>query len=232
MNIWTKIASLILRNKIIFIILIILTTALFITQWKNVKISYTTKSILPDDDPYAIEFAKFKSKFRNENNIILIGVNDKNLFTKEKFNAWSTLSDNFEKLPEVEKVISLKNLQLLVNDTVNKKFILKNLINSDIKTDKEAQNLKTKLSDSLPFYEGIIFNKNSGALQTIVVLKKEIATSKKRIGFAINTVKPMLDDFQKKNHLKVHTSGLLYIKALNAKVLEKELPLFIVLSLL
>jgi predicted RND superfamily exporter protein len=232
MNIWAKLAGIILRNKLFFLLFIAGTTVFFVSQWKYVRISYTQKSILPDDDPYAKEYAQFRKIFNNDNNLILIGIKDSTLFTKEKLNLWNRLANDFSQFDEVEQVFSIANLKILKKDTVHQKFILQDFLQNPLKSDAEALSVKNKLFDSLPFYQGFIYNKETGAVQTIVALKKEIAKSKKRIGFIINKVKPLLDTYKNKYGLDIKTSGLIYIKALNAKVLEKEIPLFIILSLL
>jgi len=232
MNIWAKLAGIILRNRLLFLLLIVVTTGFFMSQWKYVKISYTQKSILPDDDPYSKEYARFKKIFNNDNNLILVGIKDSTLFTKDKLNAWNELSKKFKEFDEIEQVFSIENLKILQKDTAQQKFVLKNLLQHPVKNDAKALALKAKLFDSLPFYEGIIYNKETGAVQTMVALKKEVAKSRKRINFINNKIKPLLTDFKKQAHLDIKTSGLLYIKALNAKVLEKEIPLFIGLSLL
>ncbi len=232
MNIWAKIAGIILRNKLFFLLFILSTTAFFVSQWKYVRISYTQKSILPDDDPYAQEYARFRKVFNNDNNLILIGIKDSTLFTKEKLKAWNDLSRKLKQFEEVEQVFSIENLKILQKDTLHQKFVLQNLLQKPVQTDEEARVIQSKLFDSLPFYEGIIYNKQTGAVQTMVALKKEIAKSRKRIGFIVNKIKPLLDQYRNEWHLDLKTSGLIYIKALNAKVLEKEIPLFIGLSLL
>ncbi len=232
MNFWNRIARLILRNKLIFLLLIVATTVFFITQWKNVAITYTQKSILPADDPYAQEYARFRKVFKNDNNLILIGLKDSTLFTKDKLNAWDSLAYKIGQYPEVAQVLSIGNLRLLKKDTTHQKFYLDSLIKSPVKSDEEALWVKHKLFDSLPFYDGLIYNKTSGAVQTVVSIKKDILKSKKRVDFVVNTLKPLLDKFEAKHQMDLKTSGLVYIKSLNAKVLEKEIPFFIILSLL
>ncbi len=232
MNLWNKIAGLILRNKLLFLLLITGMTVFFVTQWKNVAISYTQKSILPADDPYAQEYARFRKVFKNDNNLILIGLKDSTLFTKDKLNAWNDLAAQIQKYPEVDQVIAIGNLKLLKKDTTHQKFYLDRLIKKPVSSDKEAQWVKHKLFDSLPFYDGLIYNKQTGAVQTVVSIKKEILLSKKRVDFVVKTLKPLLDQFETDHGLDLKTSGLLYIKSLNAKVLEKEIPFFIILSLL
>lgn len=231
MNFWAKLAGIILRNKLVFIFLLLIVTGFFTSQWKYVKISYTQDSILPKDDPYAIEYARFKSKFPNDNNLILIAIKDSSLFTKDKLNAWNNLSNDLLQFPEVEQVFSVGTLKLLQKDTLNKRFVLKDLHKGTIQSDAQALQLKHKLFDSLPFYEGFVFNKKTGAVQTIVALKKSVAKTKKRIDFIVTKVAPLLKKYEDTDHLDIKKSGLLYIRTMNAKVLEKEIPFFIGFSL-
>ena len=229
MGFWDRIARLILRNRVTFLILITVVTLFFVSQWRYVTVSYVQKSILPENDPYQQEYIQFKKVFKNDNNLILLGIKDSTLFTKEKLNAWNNLSKKFLSFPEVEQVISIENLRILQKDTTNQKFVLKNFLQNPINSDAEAQTVKKRLSDSLPFYNGLIYNEN-GAVQTIIALKKDIVNSKKRVSFIINKVKPIIEEFEKQTQTDVKTSGLIYIKSLNAIVLKKEIPLFIILS--
>ncbi len=232
MDFWSKVAGVILRNKVVFILLILLTTIFMATQWKYVKISYEQKSILPDSNPFVKEYNKFKSVFPNDNSLILVGIKDENLFTKNKLEKWNELFDKISRFNEVESVISLGNLKILSKDTLKKEFVFKKLIKGEIKSDEEAQLLKSKLFDSLPFYDGIIYNKKTGAVQSVITLKKEIVNSEKRAKFIINKLKPLLNQYKKEVFPKMHTSGLIYIKTLDAEIITKEIPFFIGLTLL
>ena len=230
MGFWDRIARLILRNRLVFLALIVVVTLFFVAQWRYVSVSYTQKSILPEEDPYQQEYLQFKKVFKNDNNLILLGIKDTTLFTKDKLNAWNNLSKKLRSFPEVAQVISIENLNVLQKDTTHQKFVLKKFLQKPINSDAEAQEIKRRLFDSLPFYDGLIYNK-IGAVQTIVALKKDIINSKKRVSFIINKVKPLIEDFEKQTHTDIKASGLIYIKSLNAIVLKKEIPLFIFLSL-
>ncbi len=202
-----------------------------VNQWKNVKISYTQKSILPETSEYVKEYKRFKSKFPNDNNIILIGVKDSLLFTKDKLNKWNSFSAEIEKFDEIEGVISINNLKILKKDTLNKVFVFSKLLSKTIKSDKEADNIKKKLFDSLPFYKNIIYNKNSGAVQMIISLKKDIVESKKRVDFIKNKLIPVIKKYKKSSFPNLHTSGLIYIKTLDSQIIKNEIPLFLGLTL-
>ncbi len=232
MNLWSKLAGIILRNKIIFIFLILGTTTFFVFQWKYVKVSYSQNSILPKENPYVIEYNQFKNRFGNDNNMVLIGVKDSSLFTAKKINAWNQLAKKIKDFPQIAQVVSIENLKVLQKDTLNQKFALAEFHQGTIKSDQEAFLLKKRLFDSLPFYENIVYNKKSGAVQTVFSLKKDIVNTKKRVDFIVNQIKPLVDNFSKEQNLDVHTSGLLYIKSLDAVTLKNEIPLFLGLTLL
>ena len=232
MDFWSKVAGVILRNKMLFILLILANTIFMATQWKYVKISYEQKSILPDTNPYVVEYKKFKSKFPNDNSLILVGIKDLDLFTKEKLQKWNQLFDSISKFKEVENVISLANLKVLSKDTLKHQFVYKNLIDHPIQSDKEAKSIKSKLFDSLPFYNGVIYNKKTEAIQSLITLKKEIVNSEKRAQFITKKLKPLLDSLKKEHFKNLHVSGLIYIKTLDAEIIKKEIPFFIGLTLL
>jgi len=232
MNFWDKLARIILRNKPLFLFLIVAISLFFVTQWRYVSVSYTQKSILPKDDPYAQEYARFRKVFKGENNLILLGLKDSTLFTKDKLNTWNALSKQLKSYPEVAQVVSIENLKILKKDTAHQKFVLEKFLKSPVYSDAEALLVKKRLFDSLPFYDGFIYNKKTGAVQTLVALKKEIVNSKRRVTFITDTLEPLLKQFEQKLHSDIKASGLVYIKSLNAKVLEKEIPFFIILSLL
>ncbi len=232
MNFWDKLARIILRNKALFLFLIIVISLFFMTQWRYVSVSYTQKSILPKDDPYAQEYARFRKVFKSDNNLVLLGIKDSSFFTKDKLNAWLALSKKIRSYPEVEQVVSIENLKVLQKDTTNQKFVLRDFLSGPVQSDAEASLIRKRLFDSLPFFDGLIYNKKSGAILTFVTIKSSIITSKKRVSFVSETLKPLIENFEQQMHSDIKASGLVYIKSLNARVLEKEIPFFIILSLL
>ncbi len=231
MDFWSRVARIILRNRWLFILLILANTVYMATQWKNVGISYTQKSILPDNHPDVIQYKKFKKEFPNDNSTILIGLKDSLLFTANKLNKWNKLAKEISSFKEVEGVLAIGNLKVLKKDTLHKKFVFEKLVAGEIKSDVKAQQLKTKIFDSLPFYEGIVYNKKTGAVQTIISLKKEVVDSKKRAEFITKKLVPLLEKYTS-DFPQMHESGLIFVKTLDAEIIKKEIPLFIGLTLL
>ena len=69
-NFWEFISKLILKNRIIFILLIIALTIFFSSHWKNVQFTFTEANLLPADHPENIKYSSFKNYFGEEGNII------------------------------------------------------------------------------------------------------------------------------------------------------------------
>ena len=108
---WEIVARLILRNRIVILIAVVLTTVLFSMQWNKMRFTYTEANLLPDDHPINLEYNHFLDIFGEEGNLIVMGVKDSTLLTVEKLNAWNTFSKSFDGHPNVEAVITIKDLQ-------------------------------------------------------------------------------------------------------------------------
>ena len=229
---WDIVARLILRNKIVILIGIISVTIFFSLQWENMRFSFTEANLLPDDHEANITYKKFLKTFGEEGNLIVIGVKDSTLFTVEKLNAWNKLSDDFKACKEVEMVVSIKDLQKLVKDTVNEKFVLEPFIKDSISTEKQVKDLEYDLFNKYPFYDNFLYNKETKAIRTAIYLKKDIVNTAARKDFVISVLQPKIEAFEKANNLHVRVSGMPYIRTLNSQNIVDEIGLFIGAALL
>ncbi|MGJ8591177.1 MAG: efflux RND transporter permease subunit [Aquaticitalea sp.] len=224
---WEIVASLILRNRIGILIGIILMTVFFGFQWKNMRFTYTEANLLPDDHEVNITYNEFLNIFGEEGNLIVLGIKDSTLFTVEKLNAWNKLADNFKKYPEVETVLSIKDLQKLVKNTEKEKFELKPFIKDSIHSKVQIDTLEQELFEQYPFYDNFLFNKKTKTIRTAIYLKKEIVNTPQRKDFVLNDLEPTISAFEQKQHMDVRVSGMPYIRTLNAQVIVDEIPWFI-----
>ena len=86
-KIWGILARVILRNRILFLLLILLNTLFLSTQWKHMKFSYTEANLLPKNHSYNLAYDDFTKVFGKEGSLILIAVNDSRLIELDNFNA-------------------------------------------------------------------------------------------------------------------------------------------------
>ena len=228
---WETVARLILRNRIGIILVIVGFTFLFSLQWEKMRFTYTEANLLPDDHEVNINYNNFLKTFGDEGNLIVLGVKDSALFTVENLNAWNKLSSDFIYYEEVETVISIKDLQKLVKNTKNKQFELKPFIKDSIKTLEEITILQDELFEKYPFYDNFLFNKNSKVVRSAIYLDKRIVNTSDRKDFVMNTLIPIIKDFESATNLDVRVSGMPYIRTLNSQNIIDEIGKFILAAL-
>ena len=231
-NFWDVVARLILRNKIGILIIILLTTIFFSRQWDNMRFTYTEANLLPDDHPVTVTYNDFLKIFGEEGNLIVLGVKDSSLFTIENLNAWNNFSEQFKAFDEVETVISLKDLQKLKKDTKQERFVLEPFITDSISSIEEIERLQDDLFKKYPFYDNFLFNKETKTIRTAIYLKKDIVNTAARKDFVFNDLMPIIKTFEETNNLDVRTSGMPYVRTLNAQNIVDEIGIFIGAALL
>ncbi len=230
-NFWTKTARIILRNRILILIGIAAVTVFFGFQWQNMRFSNTEANLLPDDHPANLEYDAFLDLFGEEGNAIVLAVNDPTLFTPEKFNRWNILSKQLAAFPEVEFVVSTENLQELVKDNEQQEFILTPFLTAEPENQQVLDSLKQHLFNDLPFYDQLLFNKDTETLRTIVYMDKDIVNTSVRKDFILNDFSNLVYNFENDTALDVHVSGMPYIRTMNAQNIIDEIGMFITAAL-
>ncbi len=227
MSFWTKVAGIILRNRYLVLIIIAGITTFLASQMKYMKFSYTEANLLPENHIANLEYNTFLEIFGEEGNLVILGVKDPTIFTPKKFNAWNNLVAKFDKREEIDFTLSIADVQELKKDKKNRKFILEPLYEKDPTSEKEVLAIKKQLFEKLPFYDNLLYNKETGTLQTAIYIKKEIINTKARRTFIFNYLKPTIEQFEKETGLNVRVSGMPYIRTLNAKNIKDEMQLFV-----
>ena len=171
---WDYIARLILRNRIGLLIMILLFTVFMAFQWKNMRFSFTEANLLPDDHIVNQEYNSFLEKFGEEGNLIVVGFKDSTFFTKKNVALWEEFIAEIKKDKAVELTLSIEDLKVLKKDTVNQKLQLVPFINNASLTDAYLKEKEKELFNDLPFYEGMLFNKETGSVRFAIYLDKKI----------------------------------------------------------
>ncbi|QED38734.1 MMPL family transporter [Antarcticibacterium arcticum] len=228
---WNSIARVILRNRLVIIAIIVGITIFMATQWQHMRFSYTEANLLPDDHPVNLVYNDFLDKFGEEGNVIMLAVNDPSLFTTPKFKAWEELAKTLENYPAVENVISLGNLQKLQKFEDPKRFEMVPFVGDRDWDEATVDSLQKELFTAMPFYENLIYSTHSQTVQTVIYLNEQIVNSEERKVFVLEELQPLIENFEEENDLKVHVSGMPYIRTLNAQNIIDEIGLFIVAAL-
>ena len=229
---WSALARFILRNRTFLLILIAVITFGLSTQWVNMRFSTTEANLLPDDHVVNLEYNTFLNKFGEEGNLVILGVKDSTLFTPEKFQAWNKLSQDILKFEEIDFTISVGDLLKLEKRKDTTAFRLVPFIKDSIFTDKNLKNYQYELFNKLPFYKGLVYSPNKQSIRTAIYMDKSIINTSVRRDFIIDDLIPIINKFEEDTGIKVHTSGMPYIRTLNAQNIIDEIGLFVGAALL
>jgi uncharacterized protein len=230
---WEFVARIVLKNRITILTVILGLTVFFALQWKNLGMTYTEANLLPKKHIVNQQYEDFLNKFGEEGNLIVIGFQDKTFFTPKAFVAWNELMTGLKNTKEVELVVGINDLKKLQKDTIAQKFELVSLIDQSKTVNPDyLQEIKHELFDNLPFYEGLLFNKKSGSIRSVVYLDKKIVNTAYRKTFIIESLIPKIETFEKTTGIDLRVSGMPYIRTINAENMKGEIGLFIGAALL
>ena len=229
---WAKTARIILRNRILILILITGFTVFLAMQWKNMRFSSSQANLLPDDHPVNLEYQNFLNQFGEEGNAVVFAIRDSALFSPTNFNRWNKLSKQLDAFPEVDFVLSTDNLQELIKDKEKQEFVMRPLVGSPPETQSQVDSITNHLFNDLPFYESLLFNKESATLRTVMYLDKEIVNTSVRKDFILQDMTTLIEDFEEETSLDVRVSGMPYIRTMNSQNIIDEIYVFILAALL
>jgi uncharacterized protein len=227
---WKYIAGKILRNKLSFLSGIAVITAFMIYETCQIKLSYDFARVLPSDDPTYVEYMNFKKKFGEDGNVMVIGYDAPNLFQPQLFNDWSRLNKQIKAIPGIRDVLSINSLyNVYRNDSLNK-FEFRPISNAESYTAEQLDSIK-EIIYSLPFYDGLVFNKESGATLMAITFNSKDLNSAHRLEM-VRDITTAADQFAKKNNLHLHYSGMPYIRSHVMEKVSGEMGLFMALAVI
>ena len=227
---WNFLVRLILRNRIAILVIIALLTAFMGYKATQVKIQYENATILPAKDSTNQVYQNFIKQFGQDGTVMFIGIVDNRFFQLSNFNNVYDLTESLKKIHGVAEIVSITRIYNLVKNDSLKKFEFIPISPHKPGSQQELDSMKS-LIYSLPFYEGLVYNKSTSAYLMALTLDKKTINSKDRDRL-INDIREMVDRFTHRTQVEAHFSGLPYIRTLVAKKLENELRLFVILALL
>ena len=227
---WKKFSGLLLRNKAIFTTVVLLITALMGYETSKVELSYDFAQILPDTDSTFIEYQNFKKHFGEDGNVMVMGFEDKDLFQYQKFNDWYELSKTIKNIQGIKDLMSVPTtFKFVMNDSLQK-FDFVPLIKHPIRNQQDVDSIKADFLN-LPFYEGIIYNKETGANVMAITFTKKDLNSKRRLEI-VAQIRVLAEEFATKHKVEMHYSGMPYIRSQIMTKVSHEMTLFLILAIL
>ena len=227
---WTLIVRLILRNRFSILLIVGLITIFMGYMALKVQMSYEMSTLLPENDSTFQSYQKFKKQFGEDGSVIVLNVRNPEIFELGEFNKWYDLSHEIKKLEGIQEVASISRIVVIEKDTVNHKFKFRLLVNQRPETQQEVDSIRTVLLN-VPLYKGLFYNPDTHDYLMAITLKKGEVNSKSRIKIVEN-IQKLVDQYQNESNRKVYCSGMPYIRTVTTKLIQQELFLFVVISIL
>lgn len=227
---WSRIASIILRNRLYILTIIFLLTLFFgyfvIT---DLRVDNRYGILLPKDHPTQMNYVKFKEQFGEDGATLVMAISSKDLYSEKKFKAWKELGDKILAQPGVETVISEATLFNIVNDTAEQKFVIHRIFYDTTFKEKSIDSIRTIIKRN-PAYKNVLYNDSSEVSLMLIGLNEKVLEDKvkSKVVFHIEELtkqyEPTLGKF--------YFSGLPHIRVTVAKRILNEMFLFLGLSVL
>jgi predicted RND superfamily exporter protein len=227
---WKKLGKGVLRNRTILLAILLIATAFMGWQASKVQLSYEFAKAIPTDNPKYIAYQEFKKKFGEEGNLLVIGIQTNNLFQQPFFNDYAKLHGDLKKIRGVEDVISVSGAVNLVKNEATEKLGAVPVFRKESLSQAEIDSSKA-VFQNLPFYRGLLYNRETGAWLMGVRINSAVLNSASR-GKVVDDIQQAANAFGKKHNLDMHLSGLPLIRTSLAVRLQHEMQWFTLASVL
>jgi predicted RND superfamily exporter protein len=225
---WKAVASLILNHRLKLLLAVGLVTAFMGYQITRLELSYELPKILPRDDESFKIYDDFKKQFGEDGNVMVIAIESNKIYDLPVFVDWYDLTQKISGFEGIKNVLSVASLAEIQKNEKDKKFEFKPLLTAKPKTQIELDTLKSKISN-LPFYEGLVYQGNAHIMA--VTFDQDKLNSKDRISLS-KLVESESEAFGAKNNIKMHFSGMPFIRTNFMSKVREELSLFMGLAFL
>jgi uncharacterized protein len=226
---WNSLARIILRYGYLWLIILFGATAFLGWQASKVKLSYEFSRAIPTDNPKYKEYEEFRKKFGDDGNLLVVGIQSKDLFKQNIFNDYVTLENGIKKVNGVTSIISVPaSVNLVRNESEN--FTAVRIFRDTVLSQQEIDSSKNVFLN-LPFYRNLLYNPSTNAWLMGVSIQSSILNSPARTK-VVNQIADLTNQFSSKHNIETHLSGLPLIRTQMANRIQREMRWFLIGSVL
>jgi uncharacterized protein len=225
---WLKISHAILQYRLLILLTLVGLTAYFAYLGRYAELSYDYTSAVPADDPELVYFNQFKKLFGDDGTVMAIGLKDKRAFELANFQKLKQLSQKIAQLKGITQVLSLPQMQYLVKDTSQKRFVAQALFPPSLREQKQLDTLLQKAYQQ-KFYENLLFNPQNGATLILATIDKRILDSPARSQL-LKDILALGANFKTQTNIELYYGGLPHIRTVVAGYVQFELRQLLMLS--
>ena len=227
---WNKIANFILKNRFFVLGLIILATV-FLGYYAMTSLKMENKYgiVLPKDSPTTRNYNLFKEKFGEDGSTFVIAIKTDSLYTEENFLKWKELGDSILQMDGVESVISEATLFNIKNIKNENRFEIQRIFSDVSYQEKSIKQIEQEVKRN-PLYRQLLYNDSSNVSLMMVGIDERYLNDMKKSKVVFDIQELAVD--KTKEFGEVHYAGLPYLRVILAKRIQKEMYVFVGLSML
>lgn len=225
---WKALGESILKYKIILVLLLLGATVFMGWHASKVKLSYEFSRAIPTDNPKYKAYQEFRLKFGEDGNLLVIGIQTKDIFQQAIFNDYRKLHEELKKTAGVVDVISMPAAINLIKDSATEKLDAQNIF-KDLKLQEQIDS-SASIFYNLPFYRGLLYNPQTSSWLMGVRINNEILNSGKRTA-VVEQISNLANSFGNTHNIDVHLSGLPLIRTELATRIANETRWFTLISI-
>ncbi|HIP37143.1 MAG TPA: hypothetical protein EYG85_09850 [Crocinitomix sp.] len=226
---WFKLSQFILRTRIPILIALLGVTLMFgYYAATNIKMDNTFGTMLPKDSEAKRNYVKLKELFGGNESLMFFAIDNTDLYTLKKYNAWYELGEELKAHPAIDSVFSEAHLYQLEKNKEEKQFYFKKILAYKPQSQLELDSVKTIIKSN-PFYKDLIYNDEKNASLMMIFINEDYMADLKKA----KVILKLEDDIKKFEEIlgTIHISGLPHIRLTIGEKLQSELGLFIGLSI-
>ncbi len=227
---WNVLAKFILRYGYALLAVLLALTTFFGWRATKVKLSYEFAKAIPTNNPKYIAYQEFRKKFGDDGNLLVIGVQTDRLFQQPLFNNYRLLHHQLKKIRGVDDVVSVPTAINLVRSSEGERLLALPVFRDTVLSQAEVDSSKAVFLN-LPFYNGLLYNKETNAWLMGVRTNTALINSPERSSI-VNNIVQAVGAFETRNHIEAHLSGLPYIRTVTSDRIQKEMKFFLAGSVL
>lgn len=222
---WYRLGKWIIKRRILLLSLLALATLFMGYLAKDIKMSYEFSKAIPVDNQKYKDYQQFLKTFGRDGNTVVVGIHSEKFFDTATFNQVAELQKNIKAARGVTGILSVPTAVDLIKMDSLEKFQPEVIFHAPY-TDQNALDSNTAEFLNLPFYQGLLYNKQNQAYLIAVSLNDTLINSKERTHI-INGIMAPIEAFEKTSGIKVHVSGLPYIRTTVGDKIAHELNYFL-----
>jgi uncharacterized protein len=229
-NIWHSLSVFILKNRPVFlaaVAILALSMGFLATKF---QVASELPKILPQTDNRFQLYESFKKRFGEDGSIMVLGVETDKMFQLNFFQEWQDLAKEVNAVEGIQKVVYAGNVPQIIKNDSSKRFDTKPLIAQKAISQAEVDSVKSHL-DHLPFYKGFVIDDTGKAHLMLITFNQKAINDKSRVR-AVKLIKEIASKFEEKQKIKVHLSGMPFIRTEMTAQITNELGIFVTLALL